>query len=192
MKNILIVQGHPDPESYCRALSDAYRIGAEQSGAKVTEIIISDLEFNVNLKYGYRKRTELEPDLIESWQKIKSADHLVFIYPLWWGGFPAIMKGFFDRLFLPGMAFEKIENSIWWKKLLKGRTARIITTMDQPTWYYWLVYWAPGHRALKKLICEFCGISPVSITSIGPIMLSSEKYRAQKISMINKLGQKLA
>jgi NAD(P)H dehydrogenase (quinone) len=190
MKNILIIQGNPDPESYCRALANAYKEGANGTGAKVSEIVISDLAFDINLKYGYRKRIELEPDLVESWQKIKTADHLVFIYPLWWGGFPAVMKGFFDRLFLPGMAFQKRENSVWWDKLLKGRTARIITTMDQPTWYFWIVYWAPAHRALKKLICEFCGITPVSITSIGPVRLSTEKFRAEKLALINKLGQK--
>ena len=60
--NILIIQGHPDPESYNRALGEAYAKGARQSGHEVKALNISDLDFNPNLAYGYRKRSELEPD----------------------------------------------------------------------------------------------------------------------------------
>jgi len=94
-------------------------------------------------------------------------------------------------LLLPGFAFQKRENSLLWDKLLKGKSARIITTMDQPTWYFWLVYWAPAHRALKNTILEFCGIKPVSITSIGPIRLSTEEFRKSKLEKIRKLGIQL-
>jgi len=191
MKKILILQGHPDAESYCRSLSKAYKTGALESGAIVDEIVISDLQFNPNLAFGYRKRTELEADLVLAWEKIKIADHLVIVYPLWWGGMPALMKGFFDRLFLPGFAFQKRDNSLLWDKLLKGKSARLITTMDQPPWYFWLVYWAPAHRALKNTILEFCGIKPVSITSIGPIRLSTEEFRKSKLEKVRKLGIQL-
>ena len=191
MKKILILQGHPDAESYCRSLSEAYKTGALESGATVDEIVISDLQFNPNLTFGYRKRTELEADLVLAWEKIKTADHLVIVYPLWWGGMPALMKGFFDRLFLPGLAFQKRENSLLWDKLLKGKSSRLITTMDQPTWYFWLVYWAPAHRALKNTILEFCGIKPVGITSIGPIRLSTEEFRKSKLQKVRKLGLQL-
>jgi len=188
MKNILIIQGHPDSESFCWALGEAYKRGASSSGAAIQEIKISNLYFNPNLAFGYRKRTQLEPDLLTSWEKILKADHLVIIYPVWWASMPAIMKGFFDRLFLPGFAFEKIENSLWWKKLLKGKSARIITTMDQPPWYFWLRYLAPAHQALKHGTLKFCGVSPVKITSIGPIRLSKETFRKNHLLKIEKLG----
>lgn len=191
MKKLLLIQGHPDNESYCFALGNAYKKGALSVGAEVQEIVIRDLQFSPNLAMGYRKRTELEPDLLVAWEKIRWAEHIVFIYPLWWGGLPAIAKGFFDRLFLPGMAFQKREGSIWWDKLLTNKTAHIITTMDQPTWYYWLYYWAPSHRAVKKLTFEFVGIKPVRITSIGPIRLSKESFREKWLQKIEKLGKKL-
>jgi NAD(P)H dehydrogenase (quinone) len=157
----------------------------------VREINVTDLTFNPDLQFGYRKRTELEPDLLDAQQKVLWADHLVVIHPLWWGGVPAMMKGFFDRVFLPGFAFKKRENSLWWDKLLKGRTARIICTMDQPAWYYWLVYGAPGYKALKRMTFEYCGISPVGITSIGPLRLSKDTFRAGGIEKVRRLGQKL-
>jgi NAD(P)H dehydrogenase (quinone) len=190
MKKTLIIQGHPDSESYCRALANAYKVGAINAGAEVQEIIVSDLKFNPNLEFGYRKRTELESDLLAAQEKIKWAEHLVIIYPLWWGGMPALLKGFFDRSFLPGFAFQKRENSVWWDKYLTGKSARIITTMDQPAWYHWLIYGEPAHKALKKMILEFCGIKPVKITSIGPIRFSKDEFRKKYLEKVNALGIK--
>ena len=109
---ILIINGHPDQESFNFALSKAYISGAKSNNAEVQVINIRELDFNPNLQYGYRKRTELEPDLLDAQEKIKWADHLVWIYPVWWGSLPAIMKGFIDRTFLPGFAFAKREGSV--------------------------------------------------------------------------------
>lgn len=188
MKNILIIHGHPDKESFSTALFDAYKKGAVASGAIVKEIIISDLQFNPNLGMGYRKRTELEPNLLDAQEKIKWATHLVWIYPVWWGSLPALLKGFIDRVFLPGFAFQKRENSVWWDKLLTGKSARIISTLDQPAWYYWLVYREPSNNAMKKLTLQFCGINPVKVTSIGPLRLSKEAYRLNWLKKIEQLG----
>jgi putative NADPH-quinone reductase len=188
MKNILIIHGHPDKESFSTALFDAYKKGAVASGAIVKEIIISDLQFNPNLGMGYRKRTELEPNLLDAQEKIKWATHLVWIYPVWWGSLPALLKGFIDRVFLPGFAFQKRENSVWWDKLLTGKSARIISTLDQPAWYYWLVYREPSNNAMKKLTLQFCGIHPVKVTSIGPLRLSKEAYRLNWLKKIEQLG----
>ncbi|GAA0893219.1 NAD(P)H-dependent oxidoreductase [Fulvivirga kasyanovii] len=191
MKNILIINGHPDKESFNTALAEAYKNGALDSSANVAEIIISELDFNPNLQYGYRKRMELEPDLIDAWQKIKDADHLVWVHPVWWGGMPAIAKGFIDRLFLPGMAYQPKPNSVWWDKLLKGKTARIITTMDQPGWYYWLVYGRPSINMLKKSTLEYCGVKPVAVSSFGIIKTSDQTQRDKWLKQVYQLGVKL-
>ena len=140
MKKTVIINGHPNKDSFNFGIAEAYRSGAMEAGAEVKEIVITDLNFNPNLQFGYQKRMELEPDLLKAWEIIQWADHLVWIHPVWWGGFPALMKGFIDRLFLPGMAYKYRENSVWWDKLLKGKTAHIITTLDQPGWYYRLFF----------------------------------------------------
>jgi len=82
-KKILILNGHPDKESFNFGLSEAYKKGVETSNSELREINIRDLDFNPNLEYGYRKRTELEPDLLKAQELIKWADHLVWIYPVW-------------------------------------------------------------------------------------------------------------
>lgn len=188
MKKILIINGHPNPSSFNFAIAESYLKGAIASGAEVDTITIAELKFNPNLQFGYQKRTELEADLVESWQKIQKADHLVWIHPVWWGGLPAITKGFIDRLFLPGMAFQYRENSVWWDKLLKGKTAHIITTMDQPSWYYRLFYGRPSVNQLKKSTLEFCGVKPVKVTYVGIIKTAEASQREKWLQKVYNLG----
>lgn len=190
MKNILIINGHPNPSSFNFALAEAYKKGALQSDAKVETITIANLKFNPNLQFGYQKRTELEPDLLESWEKIKRADHLVWIHPVWWGGLPAITKGFIDRLFLPGMTFQYRENSVWWDKLLKGKTAHIITTLDQPGWYYRLFFGRPSVNQLRKSTLEFCGVKPVKVSYIGVIKTSNSNQKEKWLTKVYNFGLK--
>lgn len=189
-KKILLINGHPDKESFNFGLSEAYKKGAEKSGAELREIKIRELDFDPNLQFGYRKRTELEPDLLGAQENLKWADHIVWVYPVWWGSVPAIMKGFLDRVLLPGFAFKKKEGSLWWDKYLKGKTSRLICTMDQPPWYYSLYYGAPSHKMMKKLTMQFVGVKSVKITAIGPIRLSSDKFREKWLKKVEQLGEK--
>ncbi len=94
MMRVLIINGHPSKESFCYALSQAYKQGALSAGAEVREINVGDLKFSPNLAHGYRRITELEEDLIKAQDSIKWAEHLVFVYPTWWGTMPALLKGF--------------------------------------------------------------------------------------------------
>ena len=149
MKNILIINGHPDKESFCFAIAESYNTGAIKASTNVKLVHLIDLKFNPILTYGYRIISELEPDLVQMQQDILWADHLVFVYPNWWSTVPALLKGLFDRIFVPGFAFKYKENSPFWDKLLKGKTARLIVTMDTPKWYYWLINKNSGHNAMK-------------------------------------------
>lgn len=190
MKNILIINGHPDHESYCAALSKAYIKGVKSSSDTIESINLCDLSFNPNLQFGYRKRTELEPDLLAAQSKLKWADHIVWVYPVWWGGVPAILKGFLDRVLLPGFAFKKREGSVWWDKYFTGKTSRIICTLDQPPWYYRIFNKSPSHFAMKKLTMNFIGVKSVKITTIGPLRLSKEKFRLRWLEQVETLGKR--
>jgi len=98
------------------------------------------------------------------------------VYPIWWGTYPALLKAFIDRVFLPGFAFKYKPDSMFWDKLLKGKTARLIVTMDAPKWYYALVYRSAGHIALKKATLEFCGVKPVTTSTFGSVKSSSDTH----------------
>ncbi len=188
MKKILIINGHPDKESFSAALTEAYAKGADtQANTKVDVLYLADLSFDPILRYGYRKRTELEPDLIRAFELLKAADHTVWVYPTWWGGMPALLKGFIDRLFLPGFTFQYRENSPFWDKLMKGKTARVITTMDAPIWYYRLAYNSAGHKAIKRVILGFCGFK-VKFFTMGSLKNSTEQRRRKWLEKGEYLG----
>jgi NAD(P)H dehydrogenase (quinone) len=191
MKRILIINGHPDKKSFCFALAERYKKGADSVGADCKLVHLIDLDFNPSLTFGYRMISKLEPDLIEMQDEILAADHLVLVYPNWWSTFPAILKGFVDRVFVPNFAFKYRENSPFWDKLLTGKTARLIVTMDTPKWYYWLVNKNAGHNAMRIGVLFFCGIKPVNISVFTPIKSSDETKRKKWLEEVGDLGEKL-
>lgn len=191
MKKILVILGHPTPNSFCSALSTSYIEGARSAGAEVQELVLADLSFDPNLSMGYKEKVKLESDLQKAQQLIKWADHLVFVYPSWWASAPALLKGFIDRVFLPGFAFQYEANSPLPKQLLKGKTARLIVTMDAPYFYYRWFQGQPGHNMMKKGILQFCGVKPVRITSIDQVRKLSEPERVKWLQKIKELGRQM-
>jgi putative NADPH-quinone reductase len=188
-KNITVILGHPDSNSYCAAIATAYADAAEAAGNNVKFFKLGEIAFDPTLHHGYGKIQELEPGLKTIQDAITWAQHLVFIYPNWWGSMPALLKGFFDRVFLPGYAFKYRDNSRFWDRLLVGRSAHAIVTMDTPPWYYWLVYRMPGHHQIRKTILEFCGVKPVKITSLGPVRHASSAQREKWLAQVARYAR---
>lgn len=186
---ILIISGHPDPNSFNHALSLAYEEGLRTTTDEIQRIDIRQLTFNPNLAFGYRKKTELEPDLLDALQKIKDADHLIWFFPMWWYGYPALMKGFIDRTFLPGVTFKYEEGNPFPKKLLKGKTARLVITADTPRWYDWLLMRSPAINQFKRGTLQFCGVTPVKVTYIAPIRNATPSFREKWLKKLYQLGR---
>lgn len=187
-KKILVILGQPQRHSYGAALAQAYAEGAKAAGAQVKEIYLGDLKFDPVGAVSPSPQAGIEPDLLAAQEAIKWADHLVFVYPIWWGTIPALLKGFIERIFLPGFAVNFRENSPLWDKLLTGRSARLIVTLNTPSWIYRWYFGRPGHNTMKKTILEFCGIRPVRITEVGPMKNSSEARRKQWLEQVRALG----
>lgn len=192
MKKILLINGHPDEGRLCDALADSYARGAVAGGAQVQHLRIRDLQFDPNLRHGYQTRMPLEPDLTNALESIRQAAHLVWVFPVWWYGWPALMKGFIDRLFLPGLTFAYEEGRALPKGLLKGRSARLILTADSPEWYYRWYMGAPATRQLKKGTLEFCGVSPVRTTYLGPVRGAKTEKIGQWLTGLQTLGTREA
>lgn len=188
-KNIVVILGNSDPSSFCASIADQYVSSAEKAGHTVRYFKLGELDFDPILHQGYKVRQELEPDLVKIREAIIWSNHLVFVYPIWWGSIPALLKGMFDRVFLPGFAFKYRENSQFWDRLLAGRSAHAIATMDTPPWYFKLYYRSPAHNQIRKTILEFTGIKPVKITSFGPIRFASESKRKAWLKHVGRLAQ---
>jgi len=191
-KKILVILGQPQRHSYGGALMLAYSEGARAAGAEVKELYLGDLKFDPLATTSLAHLNELEPELALAQEAIKWADHLVFVYPIWWGTIPALLKGFIERVFLPGFAVNFRKNSPRWDKLLTGRSARLIVTLNTPSWIYRWYFGRPGHNTMKKTILQFCGIDPVRITEVGPLKNSTDEKRQQWIAQIRALGARLA
>lgn len=187
-KCILVILGHPANKSFCGALADSYVNGAEAAGNEVRLISLGNLSFDPVLHNGYATIQKLEPDLVAVQAAITWAQHIVFIYPIWWGAMPALLKGLIDRVFLPGFAFKYREGSQFWDHLLSGRSAHLLVTMDTPPWYFRWVYRMPGHNQMKRTILEFSGIKPVAVSSFGPIKGSSQQKREKWLAQVSAYG----
>ncbi|PKP02993.1 MAG: NADPH:quinone reductase [Bacteroidetes bacterium HGW-Bacteroidetes-6] len=187
---ILVIDAHPDSESFCRALAESYQKGAAEAGAECNLVHLNELEFNPMLGAGYRIPMSLEPDLLRIQEMIKDSEHIVFVYPNWWGTYPALLKGFLDRTFLPGFAFAHTNKAAAWDKLLRGRSGRLIVTMDTPKWYYHVGFNAPGHHAMKKCVMGYCGIKPVKTLIVTPVKNSTAEQRQLWLEKIYAIGKK--
>ncbi|WP_373388689.1 NAD(P)H-dependent oxidoreductase [Pseudomonas alcaligenes] len=187
-KRILLIIGTPKSDGLCHALAEAYSNGARAQGHVVRQLRLGELQFDPILREGYGQHQALEPDLLEAQRQIHWAEHLVFVYPVWWGGVPALLKGFFDRTFLPGFAFKYRNRSQLWDKLLSGRTADLLVTLDTPPWYFRWIYGAPAHRQMVRTILGFCGIKTRRLSEFAPVRPSSEEQRQGWLRKAEELG----
>lgn len=186
-KKVLILNGNPQANSLSDALTTAYRSGLPTTCA-VEIFNVADMLFDPNLVLGYTQQQPLEPCLLTFQQALLQADHLVIIFPIWWGGMPAQLKGLIDRTFLPNVTFKYTTGSSLPQQLLKGKTAQLLITMDAPVWYY--RYWqgAPVVRQLKQNILGFCGFKQIQVTWFGKVLNSTMLERQSWLKQAQQLA----
>ena len=166
---IFVWVGHPRHTSLSHGLADAYQSAAEGAGAEVRRMDLSHMSFDPDLTEGYHSRKTLEPCL-ESWRENTMwADHLVWLYPQWWGGMPAKMKGVIDRSFLPGFAMRYHEKGLWWDRLLTGRSADIFMTSDAPVIWDAISYRRAARNQVERTVLNFAGVKPLRTFQFGPV-----------------------
>lgn len=189
MKKVLLILGHPDKDSLNGKLANIFEEGVKDKKHDFRRINLGDLRFDFNLSKGYKEEKELEPDLVKSQECILWADVLVFVFPVWWHGLPAILKGFIDRVFLPGFAFKyNNSNGSFPDKLLKGKKSFLICTSGGPNIYYFFA----GNLATKTLkrVFSFCGIKNRKTLLLGSSSVSIEKinlkrYQIEILKIVN-------
>lgn len=192
MSNILLILGHPSENSYCNALLEAYKKGAESENASCRMLYVSRLNFKVTLAEGYKtdEFLQLEEDLRFAQQMILWADHVVLAYPNWWGFMPAITKGFVDRILLPGFAFKHHSGKVFPDKLLKGKSLRLLITMDTPKLWFYLVYRANQYHILKHVVFGYVGFAPIRFSTFGFMRKSTVRIREKWLIQVEQLGKK--
>ena len=190
-KKILVLLGHPDKSGFCGEMADAYESAARAAGHTVERMNVGEMQFDPILHHGYRERQDLEPDIVKFQELVHWADHFVIVYPVWWVGMPALLKGLFDRAWLPGSAFRYIKTktgkrTIFWHRLFSGKSARILMASGT---HPLLVRFLPGNvnAQLKWGILWFAGFS-VRTTWFGPSENIPEARKARWLSKVRDLG----
>ena len=182
--NILVINEHPDKESYCQAIFQTIVESIDSNRHELEVINLNEEEFDPVLRYGYRQRMEDNPFILRSQELIRWADHFIFVYPIWWSSMPSLLKGWIDRVFTPGIAYSANNRGSFilnylrgkqFKKLLKGKTASIYATSMAPTWWY-KVFSGPinipdsyGISVLKNAVLNHCGIKTKRVSILGEL-----------------------
>ncbi|MBO3274470.1 NAD(P)H-dependent oxidoreductase [Pseudomonas schmalbachii] len=191
-KRILLILGTPKPFGFCHALAEAYVQGARSKGHVVHQLKLGELQFDPVLRSGYEQNQVLEPDLLEAQRQLHWAEHLALVYPVWWGGLPALLQGFFDRVLMPGFAFRyRHPEDRDWEKLLGGRTADLLVSHDQPRWRYRLRQGAPAFRQMQHGILDACGIQTQRLEEFTPVRNSTEEQRQGWLRRAEQLGNQV-
>jgi NAD(P)H dehydrogenase (quinone) len=187
---ICVFYCHPDTKSFCHALAARYVAGARRAGHEVEEHTIAEIPLAEWISFTQRSHAELPDVLRIAQQAIGRADHIVFAHPVWWGGVPAQTKLFIELVFQSGFAFKYHKNSgtLGWDRLLKGKSARIIATMDTPPFVYRLFFGDPSGKMLAHSTLWFSGIAPVKKTYIGAVHGASEAKREKWLRQMERIG----
>jgi putative NADPH-quinone reductase len=187
----LLIQGHPDPAGghFCHALAQAYADGVREAGHEVRTLDVAQLDFPLLRSQHAWTDEPLPPALAPAQEAIRWADHLVFFFPLWLGGMPALLKGFLEQVARPGFALARHAKNPMAAKLLKGRSARLVVTMGMPAAVYRYYFRAHSIKALERNILGFVGIAPIDETLIGMVEGMDDASRAQWLDKLRELGR---
>lgn len=183
---IYLTLGHPDASSFNGAIADAYEAAAIAAGHEVLRQNLGELTFDPILRHGYAEVQPLEPDLAAAQENIAWCQRWVVIYPIWWGSVPALLKGFLDRVLLPGFAFHYHETDAMWDALLKGRAGHIITTSDGPNIWTLVAYRNSDLGTVKNATLKFCGIDPVKVSRFGGMRTSTQAQREAFLARVRR------
>jgi len=184
---LYILLAHPSKNSFNGALADAYEQEAKQLGHEVRRQNLGDMDFDPILWEGYKTTQELEPDLLKAQENILWCEKWVIFYPVWWGSVPALLKGFLDRTLHSGFAYKYHDSGPFWDKLLKGRSAQLITTCDAPALWLYFMYRNSDINTMKQATLKFCGFGTVQTTRFDRIRSRSKEELDKMIVKVKKL-----
>lgn len=187
-KNILVLNGHPDPrgERLCSALANAYVRGASQQGHRIRRIDVGALDFPLVRTKDEFISEAAHPVIRETQEALRWADHLVILHPLWLGGPPALFKAFLEQVFRYGVALSPPGTPP--TGLLKGRSARVVVTMGMPAMIFRVVFGAHGLKSLEKGVLWISGFKPIRHDLFGGVEEANPRTRRRWLAAMERHG----
>lgn len=186
MSTALILDGHPDPESLTAAIARRYAGGYADGYGDARLLALRDLAFDPHMRFGYRQRMPLEPDLADAKQSLREARTVVVATPLWWGSVPALLKGFFDRALLPQQEYRYTKLGLP-EGLLSARHGRLLLLADTP-WYAAAFTGLPAQTHVTRNTLRLCGIRSVRTERMLGVKDAGEAKIARWLRRAEELG----
>ncbi|HON78694.1 MAG TPA: NAD(P)H-dependent oxidoreductase [Spirochaetota bacterium] len=185
--NVMVIYDHPWEGSYCNAVLQQVIQGLKRGGHHYDVLDLQKDGFDPIMRAAdlalYSKGQYSDPKVGEYQSRIEKADHLFFIFPIWWEVMPAYLKGFCDKVFLNNWAYEKTGLMPKGKlTFIKGAT--VITTMGTPGILYRLKYGNAIEKAFNVGTLKFCGIKKVKWINLGRVDGVTQKKREKWLSDI--------
>lgn len=185
---ILVIDGHPDAsrDRLCHALADAYVTGARSSGLEIRLITVSELEFALLRTAKEFDQPPEDTGILRAREDLLWCNHIVLVFPLWLGGAPSLLRGFFEQVARGSFVAETSGKGI--RQKLKGRSARLIVTMGMPALAYSLIFHEHGVRNVMQGILGFGGVTPIRRTLLGAVETGDTKRKQARIEAVRRLG----
>ncbi|OLP52647.1 NAD(P)H dehydrogenase [Rhizobium rhizosphaerae] len=188
----LIVLAHPLPESFAASVARAAEAALTRAGHQVSCLDLYAENFDPRLTVEERRThataTGASPDCQAMAAQLAEAEILVLVFPQWWFDFPAILKGYFDRVLAPGVAFETIEGGPIRPKLKGLRHLVALSSTGSPWWMARLVMGEPVRRLLKRGILSGCAPQArFRMLTLHGIEASTLKRRQAHLARVDRL-----
>ncbi|WP_019015400.1 NAD(P)H-dependent oxidoreductase [Elioraea tepidiphila] len=167
---VLLVYCHPRADSFSAALRETVREALAARGHDVELVDLYAEGFAPALTAEERAAYHTEGGNLAGVEahvaRLRATDALVLVYPTWWYGMPAMLKGWFDRVWVPGVAFRLGDGAI--EPLLTNiRRIAVVTTYGSPRWLLWYLGWPDRRllgRGLRRLCARGCRLDWLSLT----------------------------
>lgn len=194
---VLIVFNHPYEGSFCNSILEKVKSGLDEANHDIDVIHLDQDNFDPvmrakDLKAFALARSEpeqssalLDPQVKEYQQRIEQADHIVFIFPIWWELMPALTKGFIDKLIFPGIAYDYNETGTrMYSKLKHLKGVTMITTMNTPSLAYRLLFGNAIKKAILMGTFWKIGIKNRNWINLTYVKFTSDKKRTRWLNNI--------
>lgn len=185
----VIVFNHPYKSSYCNAILESVSKGLQKANHEVDLMQLDNDNFNPRMSAADLKafvdHTAIDPQVIDYHNRLKKADHLIFIFPIWWDIMPAATKGFIDRVLSPGLAYDHHPRGFGLIPLLQNlKSITVITTMNKPAILYSLFIGNLIRKVMIRSVFKTMGYKNVRWISFTSVKRVSHEKRVKWLNSL--------